>query len=350
MFYICPLLIKTDSNMKKIFLLFAVIAIVSCKTEPKDYVTLTGKLKTTGVEKLTIQGRGFSKEISVNSDGTFSDTLKVTEGVHAISNGDDRLTLFLKNGYDLNLEFKGERMSDGVSFKGEGSETNIFMENKRTFYMSDNANPKSYFTLDKEAFEAKLASVKLELQSYKDKAQNLDSVIIAMDTRNDEMFFGYIESNYESMHETLTRLAKGKVSPVFANYENFKGGKTSLADLKGKYVYIDVWATWCAPCKAEIPALKVLEKEFLGKNIQFVSISVDKPEAYETWKKMVATEQLGGVQLYADNNFESQFIMDYGINAIPRFILIDSAGNIIDADAPRPSDPKLKELFTELGI
>lgn len=336
--------------MKKLILLFAVIAIVSCKTEPKEYVTLNGKLKTQGVEKITVQGRGFSKDIVVNSDGTFSDTLKVTDGVHAISNGGDRVTLFLKNGYDLNLEFKGEKLSDGVLFKGEGAETNNFMENKRAFYMSDNANPKSYFVLDKAAFDAKLAAAKSELKGYKDQAKDLDSIINVMDARNDEMFFGYIESNYATMHETLTRLGKGKASPVFANYENFKGGKTSLSDLKGKFVYIDVWATWCAPCKAEIPALQALEKEYMGKNIQFVSISVDKPEAYETWKKMVATEQLGGIQLYADNNFESQFILDYGINAIPRFILIDGAGNIADADAPRPSDPKIKELFAELGI
>lgn len=336
--------------MKKIILLFAAIAIMSCKSEPKEYVTLNGKLKTPGLEKITVQGRGFSKDITVNSDGTFSDTLKVTDGVHAISNGGDRVTLFLKNGYDLNLEFKGEKLSDGVLFKGEGAETNNFMENKRAFYMSDNANPKSYFVLDKAAFDAKLAAAKSELKGYKDQAKDVDSIINVMDARNDEMFFGYIESNYEAMHETLTRLGKGKASPMFANYENFKGGKTSLADLKGKYVYIDVWATWCAPCKAEIPALKALEKEFMGKNIQFVSISVDKPEAHETWKKMVADEQLGGIQLYADNNFESQFILDYGINSIPRFILIDGTGNIVDADAPRPSDPKIKELFAELGI
>ncbi len=336
--------------MKKLILLFAVLAIVSCKTEKKDYVTLIGKLKTPGVEKITVQGRGFSKDIAVNIDGTFSDTLKVTDGVHAISNGNDRITLFLKNGYDLNLEFKGEKMSEGVSFSGEGAETNNFMENKRKFYMGDNANPKSYFSLDKAGFDTKLAAAKAELKGYKDNAKDLDSLIIAMDARNDEMFFGYIESNYEAMHETLTRLAKGKSSPEFVGYENFKGGKTSLSDLKGKFVYVDVWATWCAPCKAEIPFLKTLEKEYEGKNIQIVSISVDKPEAYETWKKMVSEEQLGGMQLYADNNFDSQFILDYGINAIPRFILIDASGNIVDADAPRPSDPKLKELFTELGI
>ena len=171
-----------------------------------------------------------------------------------------------------------------------------------------------------------------------------------MDERNDDMFFGYIESNYEKMHENVMRFAKGKPSPTFINYENSKGGTTSLVDLKGKYVYIDVWATWCAPCKAEIPHLKALEKEFEGKNIEFVSISVDRPEAHETWVQMVKNESLGGVQLFADNNFESEFILEFGISSIPRFILLDPQGNIVDSDAERPSNPKLKELFLELGI
>jgi thiol-disulfide isomerase/thioredoxin len=265
-------------------------------------------------------------------------------------NGTDRITLFLKNGYDLKLEFKGEKFSDGISFQGNGAETNNFMDDKRTFYMSEFANPKTYFNLDKGAYDAKMSEAKSLLKSYKDKAKNLDSIIDKMDARNDAMFFGYIESNYEKMHEDAVRLAKGKVSPVFSNYENFNGGTTSLNDLKGKYVYIDVWATWCAPCKAEIPSLKALEKEFYGKNIEFESISVDKPTAYETWKQMVEQESLGGIQLFADNNFDSEFIKAYGISAIPRFILIDPNGNIVDGDAARPSNPKLKELFVKLGI
>ncbi|MBI9042109.1 MAG: TlpA family protein disulfide reductase [Lutibacter sp.] len=239
---------------------------------------------------------------------------------------------------------------DGIKFSGVGSETNNFMENKRNFFMSDYANPKTYFTLEKEAFDARMAEAKSKLTGFKSEVKDLDSLINAMDLRNDEMFFGYIESNYEKMHEDIMRFAKGKVSPTFENYENFNGGKTSLSDLKGKYVYIDVWATWCAPCKAEIPFLKTLEKEYHGKNIQFVSISVDMPDFHEAWKEMVKKEELGGIQLYADKNFESKFIVDYGINAIPRFILLDPNGNIVDSDAERPSSPKLKELFTELGI
>ena len=336
--------------MRKLILVFAVLLIVSCKNDTKNYVTLKGRVKTPGLEKIIVQSRNFLKEITVENDGTFSDTLKVTDGIHIVSNGDDRSTLFLKNGYDLNLNFRGEKFSEGILFDGNGSETNTFLDNKRSFYLSDLGDPKTYFKLDKEAYEAKVVEAKSYLKEFKDKAIKLDSTIKSMDTRNDKRFFDYISKNYEANHANLVRFAKGKVSPVFKNYENYKGGTTSLEDFKGKFVYIDVWATWCAPCKAEIPHLKTLENEFHGKNIEFVSISVDKPNAYETWKKMVETENLKGVQLFADNNFDSDFIAEYGINSIPRFILLDPKGNIVDSNADRPSNPKLKELLLELGI
>ncbi|MFK5959119.1 MAG: TlpA disulfide reductase family protein [Lutibacter sp.] len=336
--------------MRKISWIFALLLIVSCKKEKVDYVTLKGTIKTPNLEKITIGNRTYSKEIIIQKDGTFSDTLKVTDGIHLISNGKDRTTLYLKNGYNLNLKFKGEKFSEGVSFEGVGSETNTFLDNKRSFYLSEMGNPKTYFELEKEAYEAKVIEAKTTLQDLRDKAINLDSVIRSMDSRNDKSFFNYIAANYETNHKNLVRFAKGKKSPVFKNYENFKGGTTSLSDLKGKYVYIDVWATWCAPCKAEIPYLKDLEKEFHGKNIEFVSISVDKSNAHENWEKMVKTKNLKGIQLYADNNFDSDFIVEYGINSIPRFILIDPEGNIIDSNADRPSNPKLKELLIELGI
>jgi len=336
--------------MRKLIWVFTVLLIVSCKTKNKDFVTLKGTIKIPNLEKITIENRTYSKEITIQKDGTFSDTLKVTDGIHLIANGNDRATLFLKNGYNLTLEFKGEKLSEGILFEGIGSETNTFLDNKSSFYLSDMGDPKAYFKLDKEAYEAKLVDAKATLQTFKDQATNLDSTIRSMDSRNDKSFFNYIASNYEMNHKNMVRFAKGKKSPIFKNYENYNGGKTSLSDLKGKYVYIDVWATWCNPCKAEIPYLKTLEKEFHGTNIEFVSISVDKPNAYENWKTMVKTENLEGIQLFADNNFDSDFIVEYGINSIPRFILIDPEGNIVDANADRPSNPKLRELFIELGI
>ena len=335
--------------MKRIIFILAALLLLSCESEVKPYVSLEGKLNQTDVDTLQIQGKDFIRKVPVQANGSFKDTLTIEKGIFAISNGQDRMTLFLENGYDLDLSFKGEKLADGAAFKGRGSVTNNYIENVRLFYESAYANPKTYFSLENEAYESKLKEAKELLQQYK-SAGPADSLVIAMADRNEQMFFGYIEANYESMHAMSKEFAKGNASPQFSDYENHSGGTNSLSDFKGSYVYIDVWATWCAPCKAEIPFLKAIEEEYHDKNITFISLSVDKEGAYETWKKMVSEENLGGVQLLADKDFESDFIKKYRINAIPRFILIDPDGNIVDADAPRPSNPELKELFNSLDI
>ncbi len=146
----------------------------------------------------------------------------------------------------------------------------------------------------------------------------------------------------------LQTLQKGNSSPTFT-YENYEGGTKSIADFKGKYTYIDVWATWCGPCLGEIPSLKKVEEDYKGKDVQFVSISIDNKKDYEKWRNMIAEKKLGGTQLMADNNWQSQFVKDYAINGIPRFILLDRNGNIISADAPRPSDRKLRAML-DIGL
>ena len=151
-------------------------------------------------------------------------------------------------------------------------------------------------------------------------------------------------------YNILKTVATGQPSPKFVNYENNAGGTTSLDDLKGKYVYIDVWATWCGPCKAEIPFLKEVEAKYHDKNIAFVSISVDKAKDHDKWKQMIVDKELGGVQLMADNDFKSQFVQDYFIKGIPKFILLDPNGNIVTPNAPRPSNTELIDLFNKLNI
>lgn len=166
-----------------------------------------------------------------------------------------------------------------------------------------------------------------------------------MKLSTDESYKAKLTEKYNK----LKLIVKGKPSPKF-NFENHKGGTTSLDDLKGKYVYVDVWATWCGPCVQEIPFMKEIEKKYHGKNIEFVSISIDNKKDYDKWKKFVTDKQMTGIQLIADDAFKSKFVQDYVIEGIPRFILIDLNGNIISSDAPRPSDNTLIKLFDELKI
>jgi thiol-disulfide isomerase/thioredoxin len=165
-----------------------------------------------------------------------------------------------------------------------------------------------------------------------------------MEIAADQKYKDEITAKYKK----YKNLVPGTVSPVFENYENFKGGTTSLADLKGKYVYIDVWATWCAPCKREIPFLQKIEEKYHGKNIAFVSLSIDKADAHEAWKTMVTEKEMSGIQLFAPSDWSSKFVQDYGIEGIPTFIMIDPEGKIVSASAPRPSSPKLTMLIDSL--
>ena len=125
------------------------------------------------------------------------------------------------------------------------------------------------------------------------------------------------------------------------NYPDIEGNEISLTSFKGKLVYVDVWATWCGPCKAEIPSLQKLETDYHGKDITFMSVSVDTDK--EDWEKMVAEKELGGVQLWADG--WSKITKDYAIFGIPRFLLFDAKGNVISLDAPRPSSDEIRGLI-----
>tara|TARA_B100000767_G_scaffold210179_1_gene197147 strand:- start:75 stop:1307 length:1233 start_codon:yes stop_codon:yes gene_type:complete len=125
------------------------------------------------------------------------------------------------------------------------------------------------------------------------------------------------------------------------NYPDIEGNEISLTSFKGDLVYVDVWATWCGPCKAEIPSLQKLETDYHGKDIAFMSVSLDTDK--EAWEKMVAEKELGGVQLWA--NGWSKITKDYAIFGIPRFMLFDNEGNVISTNAPRPSSDEIRELL-----
>ncbi len=118
--------------------------------------------------------------------------------------------------------------------------------------------------------------------------------------------------------------------------QNLPSGKqVRLSDFKGTVVYLDFWATNCAPCVAEIPDAKKLSERFKGKDVVFIYVSLDHSD--EKLKQFLNKNSFNGIQLNAPQGFASDVANLYEINAIPHYFLIDKAGNIVNADAPRPS-------------
>ncbi len=148
-------------------------------------------------------------------------------------------------------------------------------------------------------------------------------------------------SEIEKIYLARKKTQTGEISPSFS-FEDINGKLVTNEDLKGKLLYIDVWATWCGPCLREIPYFDTLQRQFEGRKIQFVSISYQDNK--ERWQKMVKEKELLGIQLFAADS-KAPFFTDYQVEGIPRYILIDDKGIIIDSDAKRPSDNELKNFL-----
>ncbi|MBE9599428.1 TlpA disulfide reductase family protein [Pedobacter sp. MC2016-24] len=129
---------------------------------------------------------------------------------------------------------------------------------------------------------------------------------------------------------------------VFRDTVGYEGNDVKLSSFKGKYVLIDVWASWCAPCRAQYPHFKALAAKMEKKAIVFLSISID----VQVWRwKGSVLNQMGGIQWKVkDETFEKVF----GINTIPRYILLDKKGTVLSLNMTMPSHPELEQELMKL--
>lgn len=168
------------------------------------------------------------------------------------------------------------------------------------------------------------------LSSQKTSADDADSVMTYFVEDSDE-----VESDYSHADIPDVKLTKAD------------GTQVSISSLYGKYIYVDIWATWCGPCCMEIPYLATLVDEMSDQdNVAFVSISID--EDVEEWQNHIEKENPQWPQFVVLDDDAERFCDALHLETIPRFLIIDPQGNIVDWDASRPSDEGIEATLRAL--
>ncbi len=151
-------------------------------------------------------------------------------------------------------------------------------------------------------------------------------------------------NKFEKKYTEFMALGAGKLAPDFTIFDS-DGKKLLFSDLRGKVLYVDVWASWCGPCAKEMPAFATLYEKYKDNpNIEFIGLSVD--DNNNAWKQKLEKEQPAWRNFIQEGGFKNGAMnTKYNITGIPRFLLIDKEGRIISINAPRPSDPKIELML-----
>ncbi|RYF98299.1 MAG: TlpA family protein disulfide reductase, partial [Chitinophagaceae bacterium] len=153
---------------------------------------------------------------------------------------------------------------------------------------------------------------------------------------HDEFIIRSVKSQVEKVKTKKAILSPGTAAPYFT-VEDLDGKRRTLSEFSNKVLYVDVWATTCGPCIAQFDNLAKLAKKFENSpHLEILSLNLDNTK--EKWiREGVLKYRPDGIQLWAGSkNFSSEFAINYLVDAIPRYILIDKNGNLITGFAPGP--------------
>lgn len=152
--------------------------------------------------------------------------------------------------------------------------------------------------------------------------------------------------NFINRFERHKKLKIGAIAPEIS-LKNTKGSYVKLSSLKGNYVLIDFWASWCGPCRRESPNIVKIYNKYHSKGFEIYSVSLDKSDA--NWKKAITEDKLGKWTHVSDlKGWKSEGGKIYNVSSIPYTVLLDKKGKIIAKDLRGNAlEMELKKIFGE---
>ena len=180
-------------------------------------------------------------------------------------------------------------------------------------------------------------------QNFIDPALNYEYMDSISSVLNKKLPESRYVQNLVATVNSLRKISIGESAPNITQ-KSPNGNAISLRDLKGKYVLVDFWASWCRPCRAENPKVVKLYEKFKNKNFEILGVSLDKDD--KRWKQAIESDGLSWPQVSDLNGWKSQPAAKYNVKSIPATFLIDPNGIIIAKDLRGEAlEKKLEEVL-----
>lgn len=289
------------------------------------YTLLNQRLGGVSTAKVFRHG-GNSVEIGENFYN-FLDTLKFT---------DERI-LYVPKWFDVVSKAIEMKESRGMIPVDNGSYMSIYAN------AIDNEKVRSHFLVN-------LLALTLKRNYLNDFSRQLPEIKPLITDPAAASRLPALEEEFAQKDSAAAAVAAGTAMPDFT-FKDVDGREYAFSDFRGDYVIIDFWFTGCAPCRAEMPYFDQVAKDFDGKGVKFISLSVDTgDELYAEWEKMMREKPHapGVLSVNLPGGFNSPLLGKLNIHGVPRIMLVDREGRIVESYAKRPSDPKLRQQLESL--
>ncbi len=372
------------------FALISAFIISSCtntaQTNKKNEIVIKGKVKfpDNRFKMMIYKYEGFEKisvdSVELNKDSTYVFKMKVKEaGVYTLNCQKWQSVNFWAEDEDLTINFRGQdtakikiknppyvhiygglnnEVMNLIAFNNYRNYQNMIAAGKE-IYEASKSNCKEWkdFAMkgynkvfddlkEREKYIAKYYADRNSILSLlpvlRDK-ELVNNVIATLKKKNPNYppLLAY-EKEIAEKKALKERLNIGKPAPLFS-YPNKEGDKTYGPDsFKGKYLLIDFWASWCGPCRKEIPNLRKEYDKYHKQGLEILSVSIDSKK--DKWLKAIDEEKMPWTQILAPESGKD-IMKTYQFSGIPYIILLDKEGKIL---AKNLRGKKLSDKLTEI--